>query len=142
MIKSSNPHSTLDAFAPSPINDSPAAVKIASPHHSSLNKKRTNAIWEDMIDDMQFSSTHFLRQIHIQKIKLSWLDLAIRTYQGNQDIDIPIITLLRDGPRTEVIISGNIRRKGKKPIHDSHQNLISFLLDALKHSNGNTNENR
>ena len=58
-------------------------------------------------------------------------DLAIRTYQGNQDIDIPIITLLRDGPRTEVIISGNIRGgKARNPSTILIRTSSVFLLET------------
>ena len=47
---------------------------------------------------------------------ISAWERAIRTYQGNQEAEIPMMTLFKDGPRMAVMKSGKTKgRKERKP---------------------------
>ena len=106
-----NPHSTSGCLAPSPIKDSPEAIKIAYPASmvpwTSIGPMLFGKICFFMMCNLPAPILFETETYPEDKIIIA-CDLAIRTYQGNQDIDIPMITLFREGPKTEVIISGNI----------------------------------
>ena len=54
-------------------------------------------------------------------------DRAIRTYQGNQEIDIPIITLFNDGPSAAVMAIGSINGgNAKKP------SVILIIISSIR----------
>ena len=58
-------------------------------------------------------------------------DRDIRTYQGNQEIEIPMITLFKEGPKTDVINNGRINGgKAKKPSVIRITTLSTFLFDT------------
>ena len=54
-------------------------------------------------------------------------DRAIRTYQGNQEIDIPIITLFNDGPSAAVMAIGSINGGNAK-----NPSVILIIISSIR----------